>query len=414
MKKTLSLLLAITTLLPSLAGCNQTDPVETTVGTTTAEEVTAPTPANPLDSIFGAPSQALANTIVKDYWNRDTAKGNLDGNNLTYVWGYGSFMEAMAEAYRLFPEDQTIKQAYISCLGTGISKYKVTNATITTPNGQTHTVSYYNASRGNAGDYYYDDDAWVCIQFLNAYELLQDERYLKEAEEILHFLWTGWDDQLGGGIYWDKTYQTKNTCANGPIAIAFLWAHQLTGKADYLEKGKMIYEWVREVLMDQNDGLYKDAINLEGGIDKWKASYNQGTMIYAGSLLYEITGDTTYLKQTRTSYKSSIKLMFSGSGNYASVNNSPLFNAWSFAWLVRGYIKFYTIDPNQNTDALKCMYGVLKKNLDTQNDMGYYDPSFQSTNDWETSPTTDIIQACGMSSIMSLMTYYETSLKNAK
>ena len=63
---------------------------------------------------------------------------------------------------------------------------------------------------------------------------------------------------------------------------------------------------------------------------------------------------------------------------------------------------------------MKCLYGVLKKNLETKNDMGYYDPSFQSTNDWETSPSTDILQACGMSSIMSLMTYYETTLKNAK
>ena len=135
-KKILACLLAVVTLLPLAVGCNQTEPEATTVATTTTAATTSfprtPLPSDDMESQFAEPAFRLARAIIKDYWNTGSLKSDITGGTAV-VWGYASFMEAMAEAYRLFPEDQTIKQAYVACLTTGISKYKVTNAKITTP-----------------------------------------------------------------------------------------------------------------------------------------------------------------------------------------------------------------------------------------------------------------------------------------
>ena len=71
------------------------------------------------------------------------------------------------------------------------------------------------------------------------------------------------------------------------------------------------------------------------------------------------------------------------------------------------------MSKKKNETALTNMATVLKKNLKTKNKKGYYDPYFQ-TGDWSGESTTDVLQPCGMSSVMSLITYYENNLKGAK
>ncbi|MBQ7354062.1 MAG: hypothetical protein IJW62_00920 [Clostridia bacterium] len=410
-KKLIACVLAIASLLPLATAC--ADSTDTPVtGTTTAETTaatTVPTPAAPLpsdqyDSQFAEPSYRLMRQIIKDYWRTSFLRTDINNSGASVVWGFAGFMEAVAEAYRLYPEDKTIEKAYRNALTKGITQYKVTNAKITTPDGNSHTVSYYNAGKGGSGDYYYDDDAWICIQFLNAYELLKDDQFLAEAEETLQFLWTGWDDVLGGGIYWDKTYGGKNTCANGPVAIAFLWAYQLTQKEEYLEKGRMIYDWCREKLLDGD--LYIDSLGVDGGRNNWKAAYNQGTMIYAGAQLYEITGDETYLNQARATNKATISLMFTGRGNATRMNGNPIYRSWCIGWLARGFMKFYSVDPEKDTTAMDNMAVVLKRTLKTQNKKGYYDPYF-CTGDWGGESTTDVLQPCGVASVLLLTTYFQ-------
>lgn len=410
-KKLISCILAIASLLPlatACAGSTDTPVTEATTVETTAA-TTVPVPSTPLpsdqyDSQFAEPSYRLMRQIIKDYWRTTFLRTDIGNSNAAVVWGFAGFMEAVAEAYRLYPDDSVIEKAYRNALTKGITQYKVTNAKITTPDGNTHTVSYYNAGKNGSGDYYYDDDAWICIQFLNAYELLKDEQFLAEAEETLQFLWTGWDDVLGGGIYWDKSYSGKNTCANGPVAIAFLWAYQLTQKEEYLEKGRMIYDWCREKLLDGD--LYIDSMGVDGGKNTWKAAYNQGTMIYAGAQLYEITGDETYLNQARATNKATINLMFSGRGSATKMNGNPIYRSWCIGWLVRGFMKFYSVDPEKDTTAMDNMAVVLKRTLKTQNKKGYYDPYFCS-GDWGNESTTDVLQPCGVASVLLLTTYFQ-------
>jgi hypothetical protein len=73
-------------------------------------------------------------------------------------------------------------------------------------------------TRGNGNDKYYDDNEWMVITFLEAYDLTKDKKYLNRADETLKFALSGWDEQMGGGIWWHEQHKSdsKNTCSNAP------------------------------------------------------------------------------------------------------------------------------------------------------------------------------------------------------
>lgn len=356
------------------------------------------------ESTYGKAGIALLKNTIEDYYDRAShaVHDKPTDTGASAVWPATSFVEALAEGYRLCPEDDLIYRTYVDVLNNALTAYKV-NGTITTPSG-TYNISYYNAVREGTGDYYYDDDAWICLQYLNAYTLLGDESYLRRAEEILEFLWTGWDDTLGGGIYWDKTFKSKNTCDNGPIATAFLSAYEMTGKSDYLNKGKQIYEWTRSKLMENN--LYCDNIGVDGSVNHWKAAYNQGTMLTTGSLLYRITGESRYLTETRATYNATINHMFKVSGSDVSMNGNPIYKAWCIGWLQRGFILFQEVDNSSTTKATDYMNKVLDKTLKTKDANGYYDPYF-CTGDWADQPKNEVLQPSGVACTLMLAAMYE-------
>ena len=355
------------------------------------------------NSTYSNAGMELVKNVIEDYYDRATHTiHDQPDSGTSAVWGAASFLEALAEAYRMDPTDAEIYRIYVDVLDHAMTAYKV-NGRITTPTG-TYTVSYYNAGRGSSGDYYYDDDAWICLQYLNAYTLLGEEGYLHRAEEMLAFLSTGWDEVQGGGIYWDKSFGSKNTCSNGPIAIAFLSAYEMTGKEEYLEKGKLIYEWCRDVMLDGN--LYSDSISVSGSINYWKAAYNQGTMLGAGSLLYRITGESRYLTETRATYNATVSHMFRVSGSNVSMQGNPIFKAWCIGWLERGFLLFESVDPRDATTGTDYMAKVLDKTLATKNADGYYDPYF-CTGDWKNESVTDVLQPSGVACTLLLVGLYD-------
>lgn len=425
--KLIALALALTSIAPFAISCAKNTPADTstTEVTTTAE----PEPVQPEPSAL---EEALANdpyasagyelirkTLKKCYnSSKHVMYGATDSSNAPAVWGAASFIEAVAEAYRLYPNDSTIKKAYKDMLTNYLDTYKVENATINAPSQKYSKITYYNATKGGRNDYYYDDNAWICIQLLIGYKQLGDESLLEAAEKNLEFLWTGWDDVLGGGIYWDKSFEGKNTCANGPVAIAMLLAYQITENEEYLERGTMIYDWMRSKLLDGN--LYIDNINAKTqSKNNWKAAYNQATPIYAGSLLYEITGDETYYKQTKSTVNATISLMFKVEGKKPNqtvkMNGNPIYKAWCVGWLARSYVKYFEIDPKKDKTPMTYLEKVLDRELTTK-DMSknvYYDPYFLS-GDWGGESKTDILQPTGVASTFLLAGYYDVFLTNAK
>lgn len=157
-------------------------------------------------------------------------------------------------------------------------------------------------TRGNGHDKYYDDNAWMVITFAEAYQLTGDRTYLMRAEATARFVASGWDDKLGGGIWWHQSHKddSKNTCANGPAAVGYLALARL-GRRDesdhWLTAARKVVEWTDKNLQ-ADDGLFDDRIIVSTGeVKKGKLTYNAALMLRACLGLYRQTGEQQYLDQ---------------------------------------------------------------------------------------------------------------------
>jgi len=147
-------------------------------------------------------------------------------------------------------------------------------------------------------DRYYDDNAWIVLALLEAYDLTHDSQTLALALDAYHFTMSGEDNALGGGIYWhEDNKRSKNACSCGPASLDALRLFEVTHDPAYLQTARRLYEWMRAHLQD-SDGLIFDSIGVaDGRISRAKYTYNSATLIEAGSLLYQITRDHKYLDE---------------------------------------------------------------------------------------------------------------------
>ncbi|HEY4997245.1 MAG TPA: glycoside hydrolase family 76 protein, partial [Solirubrobacteraceae bacterium] len=110
------------------------------------------------------------------------------------------------------------------------------------------------------------------------------------------------DPTLGcpGGIPFSNLIENtdRNTVTTAPAAELALQLYKLTANPQYLQFAEMAYAWVRQCLLTPAQ-LYADHVNRRGVVEPALWSYNQGTMIGAGTLLYQVTGNSAYLFQAR-------------------------------------------------------------------------------------------------------------------
>lgn len=269
---------------------------------------------------------------------------------------------------------------------------------------------YYNAGRGSSGDFYYDDNAWICYQYIEAYELLGEDKYLEKAEKLLEFLWTGWRIK-GGGIYWDKTFGGIAVCASSPVTTCFLRTYIITGNQDYLDKAEQIYSWLTKNVKGNNNLYYA------GVGDPWQPSYDQGTMIYNGSLLYKITEDEKYYKEAKSTANAVLSHCFNVTGGRndrkVSLKTNPYYCPWSFAWLMRGMIAYYDVSESLNEGFMTFFKQIIDERRGVLNRNKQYDPYLGTgCMDWlgngRTFSSDDlVIMPAGYSSMLLLIAYFD-------
>lgn len=86
--------------------------------------------------------------------------------------------------------------------------------------------------------------------------------------------------------------RSRNTASNAPAAQVALLLAERTGNATYLTWAKRTIDWLRGALRDPADGLYWDAIRIDGSIDQTKWAYNQGSPVGALVQLARLTRPT--------------------------------------------------------------------------------------------------------------------------
>lgn len=154
---------------------------------------------------------------------------------------------------------------------------------------------------GNGNDKYYDDNAWLVIALLEAYETNREPRYLDRADETLRFVLSGWDGELGGGIWWHQKHKdgTKNACSNGPAAVGCLRLARFRDRDTLVKRAREIVAWTVGALQDA-DGLFDDRkVVATGEVKRGKLTYNSALMLRAMLGLYRATGEAPYLEQAR-------------------------------------------------------------------------------------------------------------------
>ena len=159
-------------------------------------------------------------------------------------------------------------------------------------------------------DRYYDDNAWFVLAYAETFEISGDPRFLRWAEEAFEFVMSGWDESLGGGIYWRESDRaSKNTCSNAPSAAGALELYRLTGQKRYLQDALRIYAWTKAHLQDPSDGLMWDALANSGRIDRTKWTYNTALMIRSATAIADLlppTQASRYRQDARRMIESAI------------------------------------------------------------------------------------------------------------
>ncbi len=156
------------------------------------------------------------------------------------------------------------------------------------------------AARGWLVDYY-DDEAWMTLALMRAFDLTGDQRYLDTAETIYKDIMLAWDTSCCGthlgGIWWDKKKTSKATASNAGPALAGVRLAKRTNRSEYLDFAKKVYAFWMSDMVDQKTFAIYDHLSPDGTRGAGALTYNHGLMIGAALELNTATGEAHYLTE---------------------------------------------------------------------------------------------------------------------
>jgi hypothetical protein len=280
--------------------------------------------------------------VVTDPSKRETKNGYL--REYTYLWSLCAMYQAANEIEKLDP-----KANLMSPLITNMADYF---NPAPPKGGYTDYIM-----KLKPGERYYDDNQWIGITALDAYARKKKKSDLELGKSMYDFMMTGYNQVLGGGIYWKEgALDSKNTCSNGPGVLVALQMYQATKQKAYLDTALKIFNWTNEKLRSPA-GLYYDNIKTkDGSLDKATLSYNTGTMLESNVYLYELTGDKKYLNAANAIADSSLTFFYG--------NNKFRDGYWFNAVLLRGYQ--HLLKHNKDTKYIKGFQAALDNALKTE------------------------------------------------
>jgi len=156
------------------------------------------------------------------------------------------------------------------------------------------------SARGFSSDHY-DEEAWLTLALMRAYDLTSDARYLTTAETIYKDVMTRWDTTCCGthlgGIWGDKNKTSKTTAANAGPALAGVRLAKRTGNSAYLDFAKKVYAFWWSDMVDQATFAIYDHLNTDGSPAAGTLTSNHGLMMAVALELNTVTGEAHYLTE---------------------------------------------------------------------------------------------------------------------
>ena len=261
--------------------------------------------------------------------------------------------------------------------------------------------TFLEQNKGNASLYdwawneFNDDILWAGIAFGRGYHITGDPKFLDQAKYAFNRAYDrGWDNELGGGIYWDIRKEDKSGLSNNTAVILACYIYEATGDKAYLNKATAIYDWIKLRLYNDATGAVSETIKLNGVVATDANVYNVGAFISAANHLYKITKQISYFNDAKRSVdyvknnKTSNGIMTHGTRNgtwqseYARglgefVRDNNLWSTYypwmkqnaAAAWATRradlniGWNQWVTQTPKDNSFALECVGTVVMQQV---------------------------------------------------
>ena len=332
-------------------------------------------------------------SILEHFWNNRKcfAKEELADppeSETAFLWPYSAFIEMICESYKINPSE---KELYITNLEV-IEKYKQTRE---------DGLTAYTAAYGGYEDAYYDDNGWIVKTFIRAYKTLGSGKWLNKAKATIEYCYSGWDWNLGGGVYWrESDKQFKCLCSNAPLALFSLELYKITKNKLYYTRAWKTYKWAKKKFCD-TDGLYLDGMFLDRKLDRTKYPYNTAFMIQLELALYEFTNDEKYLKSAEFSGHASFPY-FCSPGADGKLKLKEFDRPWFYMCLLETYMKLYIIskDKEKHLGYIDFLANEVVRAYNTcRNEDGFVSP------DWWTAggPAPENIQIRDQSAIAKIM-----------
>jgi hypothetical protein len=246
-----------------------------------------------------------------------SGSGLYEGEPFSFLWPFSQALAATVTMSHVsgvatIPGLSATLQRELNARLIGLRSYLDTDNSGAPEGSFTSTLAAFDGTvappTGPGGTKYYDDNEWVGIELVRIYELTHYAAALGSAEAIMAFVTAGWQttgpegQQLAcaGGVPFSNSLENteRNTVTDGPGAELALQLYRITGNVAYLQFAEQAYNWVRNCLLEAN-GLYADHIGPHGAVAQTYWSYNQGSMIGAGAMLYQATHNSAYLYQAR-------------------------------------------------------------------------------------------------------------------
>jgi Glycosyl hydrolase family 76 len=262
----------------------------------------------------GDPARALLAFQAMQKYYYISGSALYSGEPFSYLWPFSQALAATVSMANI-PALSGAFAAELHARVIGLSDYLDTSNSGAQEGMFTSTLPAFDAAvappSGPGGTKYYDDNDWVGIELVRLYKLTRKPAVLGSAEAIMAFEMAGWqtDPELAcpGGIPFSNALENtdRNTVSTAPAAELAAQLYRITRDAPYLQFAEMAYQWVRRCLLLPS-GLYADHIRRRGELDPTVWSYNQGTMIGAGTLLYQATGNGAFLYQARQTARAAL------------------------------------------------------------------------------------------------------------
>jgi hypothetical protein len=257
--------------------------------------------------LHGNPARALVAFEAMQRYYYVKGSGLYEGEPFSYLWPFSQALAATVSVANIPHLGVSLSHELTSRL-IGLDQYLDADNGGAAEGTYTSTLGAFDGEvvppAGPGGTKYYDDNDWVGIELMRLYELTHSAVALGGAQEIMAFEMAGWEGgaeyTCPGGIPFSNALENnqRNTVTTAPAAELAVQLYRATGQAQYLTFAESAYAWVRECLLESNY-LYADHIGRKGAVEPALWSYNQGSMIGAGTLLYQATGNASYLAQAR-------------------------------------------------------------------------------------------------------------------